>query len=180
MSGTSGILHASDITLKNLDPVNQPFVEESLTNIILDRIKNGDFKDYTLLSFIVVYKIDGQAEHVAFLRKGSGNIKSCHDDIGNVTLTFETLSLKTSDEVTLENMDDVIHHRENFNKSQVVKLTFVMMHKKAVECVQSYLDNSGGGGNDANCLSALTEIEAGLDGLVQAHTKFSVSIRDSS
>ena len=163
LSGTSGILNADHIILK---AANQSSIEKSLKDIILARIKDEEFKDYTLLSFIVAYRIGEETQHVAFLRKGSGNIKPCIDDTGNMTLTFEIFPKTIRTQVTLDNMDDLIGHRDTFNRSQVVNLTFVMMHKKAVECVQSYLDNSGGGGNDADCLSVLDDINSRIDRLI--------------
>jgi len=165
LSGTSDILDANYIPLKM---ANQPSIEKTLKDIILARIIDQEFKDYTLLSLIVAYRIGGGAKHVAFLRKGSGNADECYDDIGNMTLSFDIFPSESETQVTLNEIDSVIGHRDTFNISQVVTLTFVMMHKKAVECVQSYLDNSGGGGNDADCLSVLDDINSRIDNIIES------------
>lgn len=159
LSGESKILLVDVINIKQ---------ENELTDIIKQRIHDANLKDYTILSLIAGYtkRDDNDTSYFAFLRTGSGNITPCHDDTGNMTLSFDIFSKKIRRQVTLEEIDSEIDHRGNFNNSQVVTLTFVMMHKKAVECVQSYLDNSGRGGNDVDCLKILKDIDVNIDKVV--------------
>jgi len=165
LSGPSNILKVNFINLKQQ---NQSTEGKSLNAIITGRISDLEFKDYTLLSFIVAYTPDDGkgTSYFAFLRTGSGNADKCLDVIGNVNLSFDIFSKTIRRQVTLEEIDSGIDHQGQLDQASRVTLTFVMMHKKAVECVQSYLDNSGRGGNDVDCLSVLDDINSRIDRLI--------------
>lgn len=124
----------------------------NLQGCIKDIITKPENQYYTLLSLVV-------GKNSAYLRTGSGTAAKCVDHIGNLALVFQLFSSETMT-VTRVNYNDLPP------QSQDKSLTVVMMHKKAVECVQSYLDNSGKGGNDADCLKILEDIDANINKVV--------------
>ena len=122
----------------------------NLQDYIETIIKKPENQYYTLLSLVV-------GKNSAYLRTGSGTAARCVDHAGNLDFVFQLFSS--------ENMTGTRVNYKDLPPPQTrdKSLTVVMMHKKAVECVQSYLDNS-----DSNvCGEILSRIETSVDNIMR-------------
>ena len=138
-------------------------------------------KDYIIFSVLINCMVSSNGNDrsivIVLMRTGTANKDCKADGSENMRITFQIMERQEEGFISLNSNYDLLESNlyetiqtilaDRYLELKIIEpIEFIMMHKKAVECVQSYLDNSGGGGNDADCLKILEDIDANINKVV--------------
>jgi hypothetical protein len=134
-------------------------------------------KDYIIFSVLINCFVSSNEDNrnivIVLMRTGIANKDCKADGSEKMSITFQIMGrqekgfiiLNTNYELLESNLYETIQTILGANKLTLIgniSIELIMMHKKAVECVQSYLDNS-----DSNvCGEILRRIETSVDNLM--------------
>ena len=160
-----------DPTSENSDPIAE--------NIMVVIKANKDYIIFSVLINCMVRKentndSDNEPIVIVLMRTGTAN-KDCKAEVSEqMSITFQIMEREDKGFITLNpdyellesNLYETIRTilvRRHLELKRIESIELIMMHKKAVECVQSYLDNS----NSNVCGEILNRIETSVDNLMR-------------
>ena len=155
-----------NLTSENNDPIAE--------NIMVVIKAN---KDYIIFSVLINCMVSSNEDDrnivIVLMRTGTANKDCKADGSEKMSITFQimerqekgVISLNPNYELLGSNLYEIIGtilEKRHLELKRIESIELIMMHKKAVECVQSYLDNS-----DSNvCGEILSRIETSVDNLM--------------
>ena len=158
-------------TSENDDPIAE--------NTMIAIKANTDYIIFSVLINCMVRKentndSDNEPIVIVLMRTGTAN-KDCKAEVSEqMSITFQIMEREDKGFITLNpdyellesNLYETIRTilvRRHLELKRIESIELIMMHKKAVECVQSYLDNS----NSNVCGEILNRIETSVDNLMR-------------